>query len=481
MLYPYSYIVKYGKLGGFMDSTEAYQKCLERLIWATQNLNIEVQESQLVEVAELIVQPMTGPWRFFHTPQHIFDVGGNDDPIEIIASLFHDLVYVQVDHSINLNVSYYIVPFTKEFKGQLVIREQHQLPKDFLFDMVASIFDFIPGQLLNPFLGQNEFLSALVAVKALSSFFAHQYLFQIAACIEATIPFRPKSINGLSVSDRLYKRLQITNQTFNLDLSDQELQETVKKGVRIANRDVSSFANPSPAYFLANTWNLLPETNHNLTVCNTYTVLDYRLAIQKMEGFMSILTPELIFRKYQNEPNEERYQAFLDGAKKNLEIAQLYLGTKLVTISLIEALSFTLGLDIPLATMMGEMPTRGFSFIRLENFLPTISKPHISRNNLEENVLFLLEKGRAKGGNHDLQNSPLAAFLANSLGFEEISRLIHLAKKFIQGSYSADEFIANFSPEIIANIIDGILELFDSRKSSIKRFYKGDKSNNING
>jgi len=461
-----------------MDSTEAYQKCLERLTWATQNLNIEVQDSQLAEISELIVQPMTGPWRFFHIPQHIFDVGGNNDAIEVIAALFHDLVYVQVDHSINLNVSYYVVPFTKEVKGQLVIREQNKLPKDFLFDMVASIFDFVPGQLLNPFLGQNEFLSAVVAVKVLSSFLTLQHLFQIAACIESTIPFRPKSINGLSVGDRLYKRLQITNTTFKLGFNHEELQEIVKKGIRIANRDVSSFANPNPAYFLANTWNLLPETNHNLTVCNAYTILDYRLAMQKMEGFMSILTPELIFRKYDNEPNEATYQLFLDVAKNNLEIAQLYLGTKLVTISFIEALSFTLGLDIPLATIMGDLPTKGFSFIRLENFLPIITQPHISTDKLENNVLFLLEKGRAKGGSNDLDNSPLAAFLAKSLGFEEIRRLIHIAKQFIQGNYTADEFIANFYPDITATIIDGILELFDSRKSSIKRFYQANKSAN---
>ena len=51
---------------------------------------------------------MIGPWRFFHNPEHIFDVRGDEDAIEVIAALFHDIVYVQVDHSINFNVRYYI-------------------------------------------------------------------------------------------------------------------------------------------------------------------------------------------------------------------------------------------------------------------------------------------------------------------------------------------------------------------------------------
>ena len=96
-----------------MDSKQAYLQCLERLIWAIDRLKVEVEPSELARIAELIVQPMTGPWRFFHTPEHIFDVGGNEDAIEVLAALFHDIVYVQVDRSINFNVSYYITPVSK--------------------------------------------------------------------------------------------------------------------------------------------------------------------------------------------------------------------------------------------------------------------------------------------------------------------------------------------------------------------------------
>ncbi len=34
---------------------------------------------------------MTREWRYFHTPNHIFEVGSSQDAIEVLAALFHDL------------------------------------------------------------------------------------------------------------------------------------------------------------------------------------------------------------------------------------------------------------------------------------------------------------------------------------------------------------------------------------------------------
>jgi len=70
---------------------------------------------------------MIGPWRFFHNPEHIFDVGGNKDAIEVIAALFHDIVYVQVDRSINFNVCYYIT-IALISTGKLLLNTISELP-----------------------------------------------------------------------------------------------------------------------------------------------------------------------------------------------------------------------------------------------------------------------------------------------------------------------------------------------------------------
>lgn len=455
-----------------MDSKEAYLQCLERLSWAIDRLKAKVEPSELARIAELIVQPMIGPWRFFHTPQHIFDVGGNEDAIEVMAALFHDIVYVQVDRSINFNVSYYITPVTKEVNKQLQIRDQSELPADATFEMVMLVFDFVAGEVLNPFSGQNEFLSALVAAKALEPFLKPEQLLQIAACIEATIPFRAAE-RGVTVSQSLYNRLQAINSLFTLSLTDEQMRETVKKAVRISNRDVISFAYESSAHFLANTWNLLPETNHNLTCCGFYTVRDYRVALLKMEGFLSYLKPEVIFRQFEGYPDDRTYQRWETTAKYNLEIAKLYLGCKLATIALLEALSSGLGIDVSLAMMMGELPDRVAKGVRLESFFPEIEKPYKPQSGLEAEVFNLLENGRAKSSsNTDLENSPLATFVVKIVGFDEMRYQCDRAKEFFRQNLEADDFICDFNPIVTEIVVDSILKLFDSRKSTIYRYYE---------
>jgi hypothetical protein len=463
-----------------MDSAQAYDKCLKRLIWASKSLKLEIQSHQLAEIADLIVQPMTGPWRYFHTPQHIFEVGGTKDPIEVLAALFHDLVYLQADLSINLNLSYFISPFIKEIDGHLAIRPQGHLPADRTFAMVASIFGFFPGQVLNPYVGQNEFLSALIAAKVLEPFVLPQQILQISACIEATIPFRPKTEDGLNASDRLYKRLQSTNIEFDLGLTDTEIIETVKTTVRMANRDVGSFAHPQAAKFLANTWNLLPETNHSLSTMGAYTVGDYRTSIQSIEAFMSSLEPNLIFHQFRGEPDDCSYELLYKRASRNLEIAQLYLQSKLVTIALIEAMSLTIGVDIPLTIMMGEIPLPGFTFMPLEHFLPEVSNPHSSRNDIEKEVFDLLKIGRAKSIHSDLQHSPIATFIVKSTGFDAISQQCDRTKQFFQDKISTEEFLGSFHPTLIENIVGALLQLFESRKTAISRCYNISNITNSN-
>jgi hypothetical protein len=471
-----------------MNFEQEYQKCLDKLVWATNHLQVEVSETKLEQIAELIVQPMTGPWRYFHTPDHIFEVGGSTDPIEVLAALFHDLVYVQVDQSVNFNLAYYISGLIKEVKPlrgggkeHLKIRDRAEIPEDDIFDIVISVFGFVSGQQLSPFAGQNEFLSALVAAKALQEFVSKKILVQICACIEATIPFQMPSADGLSASDRLYKRIQETNNKFNLDFTEAEISNSVKRAVRMANRDVEGFATPSAASFLDNTWNLLPETNHNLINSSTYTVQEYRVSLQKMEGFMNFLKPESVFRQFAGEPDEETYQNFVNGSRKNIEVARLYLGTKLVTIAFIEAISLRVGLDIPLSTMMGELPEKGTtSAKKLEDFLPNLDEQaYHPKNELETTVLNLLEKGRTKSSAYDIKHSPLATFFVKTMGFDEINHQLSHAKEFFKQLDSAEDlpskisaakvFITGFNSTVTDEVTDGILKVFDSRREALSR------------
>lgn len=444
-----------------------HQQCLEKLTWATEQLKVEVPPTQLSKIAKLIVKTMTGPWRYFHSTKHIFEVGGSTDAIEVVAALFHDIVYVQIDGSVNFNLTYYLAPFIEEDRGELFIRKAKELPDDSRFEIVAAIFDFVPGQVLFPLSGQNEFLSAVVAAKVLESFLSPRLIAQIAACIEATIPFRSKSESGLSPSELLHQRLVSTNNQFNLRLTDEEIIQTLKRSVRVANRDVEGFANPSAAAFLANTWTLLPETNHNLQKSGSYTVRDYRLAIQKMAGFMNFLKPELVFRQFQREPDDKTYLGLVEQAKKNIEVGRLYLESKLVTNAILESLSLRLGQDVSLAIMMGELPNSGISIGRLGDSFPNLLKPYQPSTDIENEVLYLLEVGRSNGNSYDLKNSPLATFVVKYIGFEGIRQMKERSQDFFQGTISSEDFLASCNSDMTKIIINEVVKLLDNRKAAL--------------
>ena len=445
------------------------QKCLDCLTWAIKDLQGQVDQNQLTKISNLIIQTMTGPWRLFHTPDHIFEVGAGGDAIEIIAALFHDLVYVQVDQGISVNISRYICPYIKEDREQLVILEAPELQEDLVFKMVSMLFGFRPGQALLPMSGQNEFLSALIASKLLEKMLPLTRLTEITACIEATIPFRPRLASGLTCSDLLFSRLVNTNEVFQLGWNEQQIIEIVKRAVRLSNRDVENFASRDSSLFINNTWNLIPETNHDLRNVNSYTVYGYRVSIQKMEGFMNFLSPEIVFRRYDNEPAELKYQDLLVQTKHNLEVSRLYLGTKLTSIAILEALSSRIGRDIPLSTMMGELPQENKPVLGLEKFLPKIHNPYTPANSLEKNVLKLLEKGRTGNSSYDVKNSPVATFMVKSMGFPEIKRILSRSKQFFSGELTSEQLIASCDAHVIDMIQSAVLQLFDSRKASISR------------
>jgi hypothetical protein len=443
------------------------KRCLDCLVTSIEQLGGRVELAKLEQIAELIIQTMRGPWRYFHTSEHIFEVGGSVDPIEVLAALFHDLVYVQVDQGVGFNISSAICPFVKEVRSQLVIKDQTELPNDTMYQLVAAVFGFVPGKILSPFAGQNEFLSAVIASKCLEPFLPASQIAQIAACIEATIPFRAVSPSGLSAIELLHQRLIGVNRDFNLEWSDTETREIVKRSVRLANRDVENFASPNSSNFLDNTWNLMPETNHELSNVNSYTVAGYRRSLQKMEGFLNFLKPELVFQQFMQEPEDETYAHMVARTRHNIAVAKLYLGVKLITIAILEALSYRLGRDIPLSTMMGELRVPGFKTSVLEDYLPDRQIAYPLDSQLQREVLDLLEIGRNQESPYDIKNSPVSTFIIKCIGFAETENFLKKAKEFFAGDISSEDFLSDCDSEVIETISSGVMKLFESRKAAL--------------
>lgn len=449
-----------------MDFENNQQRCFEKLCWCFDHLTIAYQEHQLQAIAELIVQTMTGPWRYFHNPDHIFHVGGTEDPIQVLAALFHDIVYVQVDQSININLSYYVSPYIHEVKEKLFIREDNSgNSSDRTYELVKVIFGFEGNQELSPYAGQNEFLSAIVAAKVLEPMVDLALIAEIVTCIEITIPFRDRSI-----FDNLRQRLTLASEKFDFKFTPGVITQILQRAVAIANRDVDGFADV-PGIFLGNTWSLMPETNHRLDNANIYTVRDYRIAMEKMTGFLRFLKPESIFHQFAGVPSDERYISLQEKAKYNLILGRRYMGIKLFTIAVIEAIALRLGAEVPIATMMGQMPRPGEKLPRLDDFFPPLQNAYEPETTMEENILSLLELGREAASDYDLKNSPLATYMLKYLGFAAIDDHLKIAEQFFQNKISGEQFLQQCPSELVEIISDCVSQLFVETKKVLRSPY----------
>jgi hypothetical protein len=446
-----------------MDAPHYIAKCQAELHQAVAALGGDAASPRIEAIAQLIIQSMTGPWRSFHTPDHIFDVGAGGSPVEVVAALFHDLVYVQVDSGIHVNLARYVAPCLREGPTGLLIEPLNAHAQDPELQLTMTLFGFKWGQVLSPFGGLNEFLSALLAVKVLDGILPLSVRAQIAACIEATVPFRADQPDGTHCTQMLLDRLQQVNVDHGLGMDDNTCLQTVVMGVKVANRDIGNFAADHPADFLNNTWNLIPETNHELASVNTYTITGYRTSLQKMERFLSFLQPEVIFRKFADEPSDAVHQHRLQLTRRNLEVAVLYIRLKLVSIALLEALSMRLGQQVSLAIIMGKLPGKTLFPIQLENYLPLVPTPYKAQNKCEEMVMELLETGRSEETQHDARHSPVASYLVKAMGMPACMNLLDEARLYFAQESTPEALLASTDAQVLRGLQAAIVQVFQQR------------------
>lgn len=445
------------------------EKIIHMLIEAFERLNADVPLRVIEELSVMIHSSMTTQTRSFHTLEHVFHLAETPDPIRCLAALFHDLVYYQIDRGFPAPIQKTLAPYFLEGNG---VRLAQIAPTDRAARLTCDVFGYVAGQTLSPFTGLNEFASALCMNLALQDILPESSRLSIAACIEATIPFRERNARGQSCIDALEERLRRVNHAYHLDIAPPQIEQIMATATAFSNHDVDSFAEPDPGIFLDGSWKLLLESNAPLQTIDVYSIREYRQALQKMAGFLCRLNPDLIFHQYHHEPTDEEFERLVGLARRNVTIGCKYLGIKLLAMAVLEALAELTGGDAPLSLFMGDLKREGESVKRLENFLP-FDEPVRPAASDSKAVLNLLEIGRASESSFDMRNSPTAFFLYTHIDDTQIGGFVASAHEMFAGRMSPEAFLRDIGDAVVAPIARACAEMIITRRAALLRYADG--------
>lgn len=159
------------------------------------------------------------------------------------AGWHHDVVYAHVDDGMLPEIAHVLQPFIHESAGHYHLKDNAMTDEvaQSVYAQALTLFGFHAGQNLNPYEGQNEFLSALYAgVRGLEIGLPAKSILAEMAMIEATIPFRPASrIEALKAG------ICAANASMDGEgLSETEIEAVMFGAVFMANHDVVGFRKP---------------------------------------------------------------------------------------------------------------------------------------------------------------------------------------------------------------------------------------------
>jgi hypothetical protein len=264
----------------------------------------------------------------------------------------------------------------------------------------------------------------------------------------------------------LAERLALANEQLNIGLTPQELDETIRDATLLANQDVLNFSEPDVRDFLANTWDLIPETNMSLRHKGLYSIQEYRLALQKMSVFFGFLNPTHIFHQSQGSPSDERLAELTTRAQKNMSIARDYLKVKLVSMATLEAFALSTGGDAPISLFMGELPAPAEETKRLEELLPTLDVVEPER--VDPELWRLLDQGRNRESHFDLKRAPLSLFIYAQCCPQELNTLEALSHQMFKGEVSPQALLSALPTHLYATLVEGLSQMVISRSSLLR-------------
>lgn len=392
---------------------------------------------------------LAAPGREYHNHEHVLALadGGEAEPLDVLAALYHDAVYIQVDQGPPAAMRGELAATIERASGGWRVLP----PPTAAAADVLAVFGRDPGEVVTATMGLNELASALVAALHLEHVVDRAARLALAMSIEQTIPFRDDPATALHARVRA------------MAVPGADVDALVRRAVRFANRDVENFATSDPGRFLDSTWKLLPEANPSLQLPTVYTVRDYRVALERMEGFLAALPPARVFHRWGGEPQGDVHDARLRATAANLELAVRYLRIKLYSIALVEAMADVTGGDVPLDYFMGGLATPDRPPPRrVEDFLPPVPRPTDKEPVLDA----LLTAGRASPSSFDTGPSPLAAFLHATCSDAALARGLDGARALWAGRRTAHDFLRE-QPTAVADIAAAAADVVLTRTAAL--------------
>jgi hypothetical protein len=416
-------------------------------------------------VAKLILNSMGTPGRVYHNMQHVLDISETmRDPILILSALFHDVIYYSIDKSFQGDQA-------KALEGVLqspvAVDDDSDGPPtpplvlapsfdDEIVDMTVRLFGFERNEPL-PKLGTNEFLSAMIGVRVLSPWLTVPQLMQVAACIEATIPFRP-TVDGASPMDRLYDRLAVVCP----DEPEEWLVRTVRMAASTANCDMCSFDSDDRDFFLDSSWKLIPEARPALLRedCPLTEYYEECFALEGRTAFLKGAVPK-IFQSFRHVPTEEQMRAKEAKTHENLRIMGQYAQIRMLQLMVLVDFVKIVGEDparVPLRPLLRmTVPGASSSSSVSEEETPTGEGSPVGLTSEEVEVRNWLVHGRRAGFSWDPATSPLGGYLYDRLGPNGIRPAVEIGKNQKPESFELLKYLPKDVVTAISSSFESVL------------------------
>ena len=432
----------------------------------------------LYQLASLVYDSMSTPGRVYHTVYHTFDVARDMDTtkhlIQVLAALFHDIVYLTVDQI--------ILPAQEPFLRDIArngATPKVALPPREDWDWAIHVVDTVFGGLKTPGGNTNEYLSAIVSFRALQDTLTNQKdLVFLTACIEASVPFRPNRPDGSTPMDALFERLQKLVQIAKqhnrngfesenmavAKLTDADLIHMVQQSAWFANCDLGSFSSPDTFWFLDTSWQLLPEWWQALAVPQPplqelFSAIE--LLTQRYQG-----TPvDRLFPVFRNYPTDETLTLSKQRCRTNLRAAGRYAWVRLCELgTILQTLRLGLGKD----KVDAKITALGGSNVFWKIFYATVRRqvqlaPPCAKTAADVSQQ-LLHRGRVTSYPWDPAVSPWAIYLCQSVGFDEVVELAQYTGRVEAFCWleSMPVFVVHRLVQILKQVLPTDADAFDS-------------------